>query len=99
MNIFNRIALWWDEYRHPRKKCERVGHNFLVQDIRIRKEGGTFGWRNAAVTDYTAKRKYCHRCRHSEPPYDLEEEDSYTSCSMPSDMWREMQKNGYIILD
>ena len=76
------------EFFNPLRKCERFGHKLSEHKIKLRKYSKD--WR-MAVTDYNARVEKCDRCgKIIGPPFKLEEIDSYTSCSMPNDMWSEI---------
>lgn len=88
---------FFKELFSPSKKCARLGHKTSEHKIRIRKDSKD--WR-MTVTDFNARIEKCDRCNKIiGSPFKLEEIESYTSCSMPNDMWQEMKEKGYLIMD
>lgn len=86
---------FWREFRHPRLKCDRVGHKDQTKRVRIRKEES--GYRVVAA-DYMADLTTCKRCGRRLKPENLELRDRYGGCTMPQHMWDEIEKYGYTII-
>lgn len=82
------------ELFRPSLKCARVGHNVIKDVVRVRIRSSS--WREV-VADYSATIERCKRCGHKEPPVVGEKITGYTGCEMPSEMWDELDKNGYLI--
>lgn len=86
------------EFFNQALKCERLGHDNIEQEIKIRKEPDSFSSR-VVVEDYKAKIQFCKRCKGLEgEPYGLKYLTYYTSCSMPSSMWDDIREKGYVRL-
>ncbi len=84
------------EFFNKGLKCQRLGHIPVAKRVIIRREGGAF----AVATDYKAEIDYCKRCfKKLTEPKNEQYDSSCQSLTMPSDMFREMRDNGYIVID
>lgn len=81
------------EWLKPELKCQRVGHNYKQDSIRIRKNSHKF---YASVIDYSATVDRCTRCHHRTEPRDEKEIDYFTSCTMPRSYWERIESKGYV---
>lgn len=83
------------EYFNPSLKCDRIGHELRSQMAVIRKRSNMF---RAVVADYSCNLQVCHRCGKIVGQPEKEEFlESFNSCSMPNEMWDEINKNGYLV--
>lgn len=94
----NALVMWLKTIGKPKERCKFFGHKMKTERIQIKKRGGGY---SAVITKYNAKRDYCKRCLKGyydkdEKLYDLEKLRSFTGCSMPSDMWDELDRIGYL---
>lgn len=78
---------------NPEIKCNRVGHDEKTTNIKIRKSSSA---PRMVVADFSASIIECKRCRWSSSPFDEIELQSFNGCSMPSEMWEKMKKDGFI---
>ena len=75
--------------------CKKYGHKLKDRFVTIRKRSSGF---RQVCTDYEANIPTCVRCGACESPEIIKPLDSYNSVSMPTEWWREMDRDGYIIL-
>lgn len=87
---------WIKELFNPSLKCKRLGHNFDVVKIVIRRRSKVPGF---ICKDYFAEQKVCKRCGTKTPPQNEEYKDYWTSVTMPMSMWEEMDRKGYLRVD
>lgn len=79
----------WKEFWTPSLKCSRLDCVFELKTRRIR---------TYQMEDYEQTIKICKRCSLFQE-VKREYLAGYTSVSMPSDMWDEIRKNGYVVID
>lgn len=92
---FNSLVGFFRELKHPKEKCNRIGHNENVRTERIRREAKDSYY---VVEDFKADIVKCRRCGETLRIENEQKCASYTGCSMPSSMWDEMRANGYCIV-
>lgn len=90
-----KVPRFLNEIFNPSLKCERLGHKTELKKVIIRRQNYTS---LSVAIDYLATVDKCVRCGHCSCPRDEQFYDSYTSVSMPNSMWRELKREGYIIL-
>lgn len=86
---------WFKEWRNPKLKCDRLGHNTKIVTKRIRRR--SFGYMEI-VTDLDAEFTVCRRCGFTVGPNNEKYVDYATSCEMPSVFWDHIREKGYVII-
>lgn len=98
------MARWWREFRNPRLKCERIGHDMkpvtlegYCQPELVDGARGLIGMLNGAVAfGVELKTSVCSRCNHEdESARSFEQCRPIQSLSMSSDRWAQMNRTGF----
>lgn len=76
------------ELFNPKLKCERIGHNPKEVNRKIR----------TGMNDYQQVAIVCRRCREMVKEISREHLMTWTSVSMPTDLWDEIRDKGYIVV-
>jgi hypothetical protein len=84
-----------NEFLHPERKCERVGHMETSITIKIRRRSNDSYY---VVEDFKASARKCRRCHALLGIDDQVFITGYTGCSMPTFMWDAIREKGYCIL-
>ena len=88
---------WWNEFRSPELKCERVGHNWQTRYLTgYAKPWAVNQWTNGVAFDVEVEVPVCKRCatKNMESLVVLELHPIH-SLSLPSDWFKILNKTGW----
>jgi hypothetical protein len=83
---------WWNEFRKPALKCERVGHD--VKQERRRYFSEPKNYRMHVADRCVDGREVCNRCRVIISPWVVVQRTGITSLSMPAEHWEVLREFG-----
>jgi hypothetical protein len=75
--------------------CKKYGHKWKLKSVIVRKPVIKWG---IVAEDYYATIKYCSRCGEECPIHIGNLFESYSLIHMPTELWSEMHKHGYVII-
>lgn len=93
------MSRWWDEFRSPQLKCERLGHRMVERrlDVILSRDPDEDAWWNSrwVAMEATEVTPTCARCGHAEATR-LEDKRHLTSLSLPTDEFKALRRDGRI---
>jgi hypothetical protein len=87
---------FWQEFRNPKLKCERVGHKIIVEWRRgyAKPHRSDWDYYRTVMNKIRQERRCCTRCREA-GDWKVTEKDSIQSFSAPQSTYDAINKGGY----